>query len=157
VLGMPLWGMLRDRIGWSRTLALGAITNAALAAWFFQTIPGLDRAGNMLLLDYAVLGLGAGCVHAMMAGLVSSLFPTAVRQSGYALPYSFGTAIFSGLTPLTLAWLVRDYGLAAPLYQALAGCLVALSLAALVRFMPRYLGEASALSADEAQSRQLAT
>ena len=153
VLGMPLWGMLRDRFGWSATIALGAITNAAVSIWFFHAVPGLAPTSGVLIIDFIVVGLGVGSIHAMMAGLVSSLFPTAVRQSGYALPYSVGTAVFSGLTPLTLAWLVRDYGLNAPLYQSLAGCAVALVIAFWVRGMPLFLGEPGA---EEAVAGRLA-
>jgi hypothetical protein len=70
------------------------------------------------------------------------LFPTAIRQSGFALPYSIGTALFTGLTPLFLAWLVRDYGLAAPMYQYLAACIVALVIAYAVTGLPQFLGTA---------------
>jgi MFS family permease len=141
VLGMPLWGALRDRIGWSATLVVGALLNTAISVWFFETLPTLAPTGPALIGAFAVVGLGAGYLHAIIAGLIAALFPTAIRQSGYAFPYSIGTALFTGLTPLTLAWLVRDHGLSAPLYQYLAACVVALGVAAAVRFMPRYLGE----------------
>ena len=144
VLGMPLWGMLRDRIGWARTLGFGAVLNASISLWFFHTIATLGPNDHALIYDFIIAGLGAGSVHSMMAGIVSSLFPTAIRQSGYAFPYSVGTAIFSGLTPLTLAWMAYPLGLAAPLYQYLAGCTVALILAVCVRWMPLHLGEDSA-------------
>jgi hypothetical protein len=55
--------------------------------------------------------------------------------------------VFTGLTPLMLAWLVRDNGLSAPMYQYLAACAVTVAIAATARVMPLYLGEAS-LQAD---------
>ena len=140
VLGMPLWGLVRDRFGWWRTIAGSAILNAAICVWFFRLIPNLTPADETLTYAFVVVGLGAGCVHAMVPGLISSLFPTAIRQSGFALPYSIGTAVFTGLTPLFLAWLVRDYGLAAPMYQYLAACAVALVIALAVTGFPQYLG-----------------
>ena len=140
VLGMPLWGMLRDRIGWAAAIASGAVLSAAICVWFFHYIPTLGPADARLYYAFAVVGLGAGCVHAMVPALISSLFPTPIRQSGFAFPYSIGTALFTGLTPLTLAWLVRDYGLSAPMYQYLAACAVALVIAATVRLMPQHLG-----------------
>jgi MFS family permease len=142
VLGMPLWGWLRDRFGWSRTIAGSAVLNAAICLWFFHFIPTLGPEDEMLVYAFIVVGLGAGCVHAMLPGLISSLFPTAIRQSGFALPYSIGTALFTGLTPLFLAWLVRDYGLAAPMYQYLAACIVALVIAYAVTGLPQFLGTA---------------
>ncbi len=148
VLGMPLWGMLRDRIGWAATIACGAVLNAAICIWFFNFIPSLAPTDIMLVYAFVVVGLGAGCVHAMVPALIASLFPTAIRQSGFAFPYSVGTAVFTGLTPLMLAWLVRDYGLSAPMYQYLAACAVALVVAATVHLMPQHLGEGAVQDAD---------
>lgn len=147
VLAMPLWGMLRDRIGWARTIGLGAVLNAAISVWFFRSIAALGPTDGQLVYDFVIVGMGAGSVHAMVTGLISSLFPTAIRQSGYAFPYSIGTALFTGFTPLTLAWLVRDHGLSAPLYQYLVACAVALAIALTVRFMPQHLGEAAPVDA----------
>ena len=140
VLGMPLWGALRDRIGWSATLIVGAVLNSVICVWFFRSIPTLKPTDFTLIAEFVVVGLGAGYIHGVIVGLIASLFPTAIRQSGYAFPYSIGTALFTGLTPITLAWLVRDYGLSAPMYQYLAASVVALGIAAAVRVMPKYLG-----------------
>ena len=141
VIGMPLWGLLRDRIGWSGTLVLGAIAGAATALWFFNGLASFGRSDSDLLYAFIAVGLASGCVHALLPGLISSLFPTAIRQSGFAFPYTIGTAIFTGLTPLVLAWLVRDFGLSAPMYLYLLACAVALVLAWAVRRMTHYLGE----------------
>ena len=140
VTGMPIWGMVRDKIGLTRTIGGATVLNAAISIWFFHYIPELAPTDVHLIYAFVVVGLSAGCVHAILPSLVSSLFPTAIRQSGFAFPYSVGTAVFTGLTPLALAWLVRDYGLFAPMYQYLLGCLVALGLASTVRFLPKYLG-----------------
>ena len=144
VSGMPLWGMLRDRIGWAMTLVAGAVLNAAISVWFFHFVATLAPTDSGLLLAYVIVGLGAGCVHAMVPALIASLFPTPIRQSGFAFPYSIGTAIFTGLTPLMLAWLVRDYGLSAPMYQYLAACAVTVVIAGVVSRLPLYLGTPSA-------------
>ena len=140
VLGMPVWGLVRDRFGWARTIGGAAVLNAAICVWFFHYVAGLAPTDEHLIYAFVAVGLGGGCVHAMVPGLISALFPTAIRQSGYAFPYSIGTALFTGLTPLALAWAVRDHGLLAPMYQYLLACLVALVVAATVRFMPQYLG-----------------
>jgi MFS family permease len=140
VIGMPVWGWLRDRFGWARTITAATVLNAAIAVWFFHLVPSLAPVDSRLIPALVVVGLAAGCMHAMVPGLISALFPTAIRQSGFAFPYSIGTALFTGLTPLTLAWLVRDYGLMAPMVQYLVACAVALGIAATVRFMPQHLG-----------------
>jgi MFS family permease len=141
VLGMLVWGWLRDRFGWSRTIAAATALNATISIWFFHLLPSLAHTDGQLILALAVVGLGAGCIHAMVPGLISSLFPTAIRQSGFAFPYSIGTALFTGLTPLVQAWLVREHGLMAPMVQYLIACAVALAIAVSVRFMPQHLGE----------------
>jgi MFS family permease len=141
VSGMPLWGMLRDRIGWSATLVAGALVNGCIAIWFFGYVADLAPNDMSLVLAYVVVGLGGGYMHAMIPCLISSLFPTAIRQSGFAFPYSIGTAVFTGLTPITLAWLAGSLGLHAPLFQYLAGCVVALVLAVTVWFLPQHLGK----------------
>ncbi len=141
VLGMPAWGALRDRFGWAAMLAAAGVINAATGLWFFNALPGIDFAGNSLIYAFVVVGALGGIVHALIPALICSLFPTPIRQSGFAFPYSIGTALISGLTPLTLAWLVRDFGLAAPMGQTLLGGAVALVLAAAVRFIPLHLGE----------------
>ena len=92
---------------------------------------------------YGIVGVCIGCVHAMIPGLMAALFPTAIRQSGVAFPYSIGTAVFTGLTPLTLAFLAGSYGLGAPLAQYLFACAIALGLAVFVNRLPRYLGEST--------------
>jgi MFS family permease len=150
VLSMPLWGALRDRLGWATTIGFAAILNAVICVWFFSTLPALSDQG--LRAAYIVVGLGGGCVHALIPGLISSLFPTAMRQSGFAFAYSTGTAIFAGLTPLMLAWLVGDYGLHAPMVQCLVACALALLLSFTIRLMPMHLGETQSGTADHCAS-----
>ncbi len=147
VLGMPVWGMLRDRFGWTRMLVAAGILNTGAALWFFNYLPGLEVADTRLIYAFMVVGLLCGIPHSLVAGLICSLFPTPIRQSGFAFPYSVGTAIISGLTPLTLAWLVRGYGLSAAMYQGVLSGLVALALASVIRLLPLYLGETAKVAA----------
>jgi MFS family permease len=149
VISMPLWGALRERLGWSKLLFLAGVLNAGSALWFFNYLPTLAVADRRLILAVMVVGALCGVVHSVIAGLISALFPTAVRQSGYALPYSFGTAIVSGLTPLFIAWLVRNYGLVAPITQEAVAGVVAIGLAFWVGRMPLYLGSVAAQQGGE--------
>ena len=140
VLGMPAWGALGDRFGWSALLTAAAVVNSAVALWFFHALPGLAPGDERLVWAMAAVGLFSGIIHAHIAGLISALFPTAIRQSGFAFPYSVGTAVFTGLTPLNLAWLSGLYGLAAPVGQVLVGAVVSLALALAVRRLSLFLG-----------------
>lgn len=141
VIGMPLWGAVKDRLGWSRTLAIGALCGGTVAVWFFTRLSNVNRDNYELIYAFIVVGLASGSVHALIPGLISSLFPTSIRQSGFAFAYTIGTAVFTGLTPLFLAWLVRDIGPSAPLLYFLSGSIVALVLAWKVRGFTHYLGQ----------------
>ncbi len=144
VIGMPSWGLLREVLGWQRLLIVGGLLNAASAVWFFNTLPSLAAHTGELVLGMIVMGALGSVIHSLISGLICALFPTPVRQSGFAFPYSLGTAIFSGLTPLVIATLVRNGGLAAPMVQELIGGGVALVLAGCLRFLPLYLGDLAA-------------
>lgn len=144
VIGMPCWGSLRERLGWQRLLIIGGMLNAGSAVWFFSYLPVLAEDQTSLVMAMVVIGALGGVIHAVIAGLICSLFPTPVRQSGFAFPYSLGTAIFSGLTPLVMATLVRSNGLGAPMTQELLGGAVAIGLAFSLRFLPLHLGETNA-------------
>ena len=149
VLSMPAWGMLRERLGWPRLLVIAGVLNAGSALWFFTYLPTLDAADERLTLAIVLVGVLCGVTHSLIAGLICALFPTPIRQSGFAFPYSVGTALVSGLTPLMIAWLVRSNGLAAPMIQETVAGVVALVLAGTLRFLPLYLGGAPADMATE--------
>jgi MFS family permease len=140
VLSMPCWGTLLDRFGYARMLALAGVLNAGAALWFFNYLPTLPVADGRLIAAIVLVGMLCGVTHSLIAAMICSLFPTPIRQSGFAFPYSIGTALVSGLTPLVMATLVRSYGLSAPIFQAVLGGAVALILAAAVRHLPLYLG-----------------
>ncbi len=140
VCGMPVWGWLRDKFGLQRVLVTATLLNMCISVWFFNFLPTLASDDVRLIYAIIVVGLFASCVHGIIPSTIATLFPTPIRQSGYSLPYVVGTAVFTGLTPLALAWLVADYGLFAPMYQYLLGCAIALVIAGTFRFMPQYLG-----------------
>ncbi|WP_414439744.1 MFS transporter [Burkholderia sp. 22PA0106] len=139
VIGIPAWGWLSDRIGWARNLVGGALVGGACAVWFFHRIEGADAAGA-LLPAFMVIGVAIGSMHSAMPGLIASLYPTPVRQTGFTVPYSLGTAFISGPTPLALTWLVREFGMNAALCAYLAACLTMLVIARVLRHTPLHLG-----------------
>jgi MFS family permease len=137
---MPFWGLLADRIGQEKVIVAGAMLSALVTFWFFTTLPSHIGDATTLSLSFIPVGLCCGIVIALIPGLLASLFPTAVRQSGYAFPYNVGAAVFAGLTPLALSVLIRDYGLMSPMYYVLVACAVALLIGFVLRGTRRYLG-----------------
>jgi MFS family permease len=144
-LSMPIWGQVSDRIGWGKTLVIGAVGTAVSAIYYFQHLASAVTSPTTLSLLFAIAGIPVGAIIGLVPGLLSALFPTQVRQSGYALPYNVGAALFAGLAPLTLAWLVRGFGPTVALYPVLLACAVALVLASLVSGMRWYLGREAEL------------
>lgn len=140
-LSMPLWGLCADRFGAARTIAAGTVAAMLTATWFFTGLVAGRIDGAGLAWSFLPVGISCGYMIALVPGLIASLFPTPVRQTGYAVPYNFGSAMFSGPGPLVLAWAVGRFGTLSPLYLFLAACLVALCVAALVGGVPRYLGQ----------------
>ena len=127
---------------------VGGVLNAAVAILFFTYLPSFADSLPILAVALVIAGALCSIIHALIAGLICSLFPTAVRQSGFAFPYSIGTAIFSGLTPLVMATLVRNNGLGAPVIQEVLGGAVALILAGTLRYLPLHLGTSEANAND---------
>ena len=139
VLSMAAWGWVADAIGRGKAMAAGAVLSAVVAVWFFNALPGIAGGTAGLAWMLVPAGLAGGCVPGLVPPVVCSLFPTAVRQSGYALPYNVGAALFAGLLPLTFTWLVREAGVLSPVYVVLAACVVSGVCAVLAPRLPDFL------------------
>jgi MFS family permease len=154
-LAMPVWGRMSDRFGWGRTLGLGAFAMLAASVFFFHMLPRFVANFGSLGMLFAIAGGAVASVAALTPALLSSLFPTSVRQSGYAIPYNVGMAAFAGLMPLTLSWLVREYGPGVPLYPMIMCVFVTACLAVTVRRMKLYLGSERASDQAENSTRRV--
>ncbi len=140
MVALPFWGLLADRFGWSVALGTGAVLLAILSTWLFLAVPTMPHDSMNLLWSIIPVAAASGAVVAPVPGLLSAIFPTAIRQSGYAISYNIGVAIFGGPLPLLLVWLVTTQGLQSPLYVLLCSYAVILALALVVKRMTFYLG-----------------
>jgi len=59
-----------------------------------------------LLPLYALAGFGAGAAVVAPITMIHA-FPASIRFSGVSFSYNVGYAVFSGLTPLLVSWLVH--------------------------------------------------
>ena len=143
MIALPLWGLFADRCGWSVALGTGAVLLAMLSTWLFLAVPTMSHDSMDLVWAIIPVAAASGAVVAPVPGLLSVLFPTEVRQSGYAIPYNIGVAMFGGPLPLFLVWLVTTHGLQSPLYLLLCSYAVILILALMLKRMTFYLGPPS--------------
>jgi MFS family permease len=116
-LGCVLAGMLADRFGAGRVFILGSLLLAALT-WSFYS--NLKAHPDWLLPLYALAGLGVGMIGAVPYVLVKA-FPAAVRFSGLSFSYNLAYAIFGGLTPMVVAFLLK-FSPMGPAYYVMALC-----------------------------------
>ena len=121
-------------------MVVGAVAAALVSSWFFTRLSSGMTSENGLLWSFVPVGLTCSCTISLLPGLLASLFPTDVRQTGYSIPYNFGSAFLSGPGPLVLAWSVRNVGIMSPLGLFLLACAASLCGALLITRVPRYLG-----------------
>jgi MFS transporter, MHS family, proline/betaine transporter len=149
MVSMPLWGRAADHWGWQVSLLIGSLSLAVATIWLFAFLPALGRGSAWALWAALPAAVAAGSIVSATPGLVASIFPTAVRQSGYALPYNSGVAVFGGPLTLVLVWLISAFGVSSPGYVVLLACLVAAAAALWVRRIPLHLGVSAMGSAAE--------
>jgi MFS family permease len=118
-------GVLADRFGPGRVLMLGSLLLAALT-WNFYS--HMATRPDLLLPLYALTGLAVGMIGAIPLVLVKA-FPAAVRFSGLSFSYNLAYAIFGGLTPMAVAYLLK-FSVLAPAYYVVALCMLGLLIGA---------------------------
>lgn len=102
VIVQPLWGMVSDRVGRKPTLLLGAGSGALLAYPMVSLIQGeFWQLAVAMCVSLFVLAAWTAIAPAVYA----ELFPTRIRATGTAIPYSFCVAVFGGTAPYLQNWL----------------------------------------------------
>jgi MFS family permease len=122
MVSMPAWGYVADRFGWSRMLLWAGLSTAVTTAVLLVVLPTLPPGSGLAIWIQLPAALSAGGIAASAPGLVSVIFPTGVRQTGFSLPYNVVVAVLGGFLNLILVWLVASVGLGAPMYVVLVAC-----------------------------------
>lgn len=116
------YGWLADRIGYARTLVIGAI---GLILGSYALYLDLQHGAGHFELLYAMAGFSVGAV-AVVPSVMVTAFPSAVRFSGLSFSYNVAYAIFGGLTPPLIGAMVKRFGALAPVhYVALTAAVAA--------------------------------
>lgn len=58
---------------------------------------------------YTLIAIFFGCLNAVVPYVISQLFPTEVRLTGFATSYNFASAIAGGLTPIVVTLALKKY------------------------------------------------
>ena len=99
---LPFAGALSDRIGRRPNFLIFALGGAAVTFPLNRLIQG--EAWQLLLAMSIALVL-VSFVVSMMPAALAELFPTHVRASGFAVPYSLAVALTGGTAPYLQTWL----------------------------------------------------
>ena len=109
IVAYPVAGWIADRVGAFR-LFFPVVIAFALAAWplyaFVSSAPSVTR----LFVAEIVATLFLSLMSGPHPGMLSALFPTAVRSTGIAISYNIAVTLFGGLAPVTVTWLIEQSG-----------------------------------------------
>jgi len=124
LLAAPAGAALSDRIG-RKPVLLGATGLLGLLAWPLFGLLHSPSPGVVLLAQCG-FALLLGALMGTKPAVMSELFPRAVRGSATALPYNLAQALFGGLSPLLVTWLISRTGQdMAPAFLVMAAAAVA--------------------------------
>jgi MFS family permease len=121
--GCVLAGWLTDRFGPGKVLTVGCPL-LGVATYLMYTFATSDPWLIMFL--YSLAGLTVGIV-AVVPYVMIAMFPPEIRFSGISFSYNIAYAIFGGLTPIVVAWLLR-FDRIAPAHYVGALCLLGLGI-----------------------------
>ena len=121
--GCVLAGWLTDRFGPGTVLTVGCPL-LGVATYLMYTAATSDPWLIMFL--YTLAGLTVGIV-AVVPYVMIAMFPPEIRFSGISFSYNIAYAIFGGLTPVVVAWLLR-FDRLAPAHYVGALCLLGLGI-----------------------------
>ena len=119
MIGCVFIGRLTDRFGPARILL---VCCPLLAATVYGLYAGVMANASLVVPLYSLAGLCVGVVSVVPYVMIRA-FPAAIRFSGVSFSYNLAYAIFGGLTPIIVTWLLQFDHLA-PAHYVGALCLL---------------------------------
>ena len=104
IAALPAWGALSDRFGRKPNAIIGPVALMLLSFPLNRLIQ--DQAWQLAVaMSVALFFLAA--IASIAPAIFAELFPTHVRASGMAVPYSIAVAVFGGTAPYLMTWLAE--------------------------------------------------
>jgi MFS family permease len=107
-------GALADRIGAGKVFTVGSLA-LGVVSWIMYH--SLQDHPQWLFPLYGLTGLLVGVIGAVPYVMVKA-FPPVVRFTGLSFSYNLAYAIFGGLTPMVVTWMLKDNPMAPAYYVA---------------------------------------
>ena len=104
---VPLWGKLSDRIG-RRPVFLVACLGTALGHFPMSALMGQSTFMLGLAMSFQLVFIAAAL--SILPAMYAEMFPTAIRTTGVAVPYSIAVALFGGTAAYLQAALGEWFG-----------------------------------------------
>jgi MFS family permease len=127
-VGCISFGALADRFGAGRVLATGCVALGVTSWLFYQQVAA---APEHIYAWYALTGFCVGVIG-VVPSIAVQLFPPAVRFSGLSFAYNVAYAVFGGLTPVLVSWLVQ-FDKLAPAHYVVALSVVGVGMGVYLR------------------------
>ena len=118
-IGCIVSGALADRIGAGRVFLVGSFCLLVSSWTLYHTLAANP---DWLFPLYAVTGLFVGVIGAVPYVMVKA-FPPVVRFSGLSFSYNLAYAIFGGLTPMVVTFMLKSSPMAPAWYVAILSVL----------------------------------
>lgn len=130
-LAIPFWGKLSDRIG--RKPLLIASTGSTLL-FIYPLFVFMGTGVVAAITGQIIYGLLVSAHLGVLVAVISELFPTNVRSTGFSLGFNFAAILGGGSAPYIATWLIEETGnLLSPSFFIMFVALVSLTGALLIK------------------------
>ncbi|SFG78783.1 MFS transporter, MHS family, proline/betaine transporter [Desulfotomaculum arcticum] len=121
MIGLPVGGRLADKYGRKPLMLTGSAGIAVLGYPLFKVLAQANSYFEMASI-VCVLAFVFALFQGSNTVAMSELFPTAVRVSGFSVPYQLSSAVFAGTVMAAVTWLLKVTGdvMVVPVYMCLS-------------------------------------
>lgn len=104
---IPMWGRLSDRVG-RKPILLASVGSTLLLIYPLFVFMGTGPVAAVI--GQVVYGLLVSAHLGVLVAVISEMFPTNVRSSGFAMGFNFAAILGGGAAPYVSTWLIEETG-----------------------------------------------